>query len=377
MKVINQFNSAEDLLLNTSFREWVLKKGDTASNAFWNKWAMENTHQSNSLNTAKAIILSVAAHNKSITDEELEAEIKAIQKRAVSLSFKTENNFGKSENKNPVFSMAKKVAGIAAIFVLAAGLWYFLQSAQSSNTAVSSYENFNKANNDATLEYINNTDTVQSVSFPDGSTALLSKKSKLSYVNEQVKNFYNRAVYLEGEAFFNVTKNPDKPFIVYTNDIVTKVLGTSFRVKAYGSDKQSTVIVKTGKVSVYKKKNFDKALLKPNALTDGLLITPNQQAIYNNEVLQKSIVDKPVVAAPVLPGAFEFYEAPLADVLAKLEDSYCIHIIYDKEIIASCSITAKLGTESFYDKLKLLCKSVNATYEIVDGNVVITSHGCN
>ncbi len=61
----------------------------------------------------------------------------------------------------------------------------------------------------------------------------------------------NRDVYLSGEAFFEVTKNPDRPFRVFANEIVTKVLGTSFTVRSFENDTTIQVIVRTGKVTVY------------------------------------------------------------------------------------------------------------------------------
>jgi ferric-dicitrate binding protein FerR (iron transport regulator) len=82
---------------------------------------------------------------------------------------------------------------------------------------------------------------------PDGSHAHLNAGSKLTYPASFRKE---RHLVLEGEAFFEVVKDPSKPFAVQTGQITTTVLGTSFNVKAYAETEGVTVALKTGKVSV-------------------------------------------------------------------------------------------------------------------------------
>ena len=81
----------------------------------------------------------------------------------------------------------------------------------------------------------------------DGSTVILEPGGEFRY-NEKFLN--PREVYLSGDAFFEVTKDASRPFLVYANEITTKVLGTSFRIKANQGEKEIVVAVKTGKVSV-------------------------------------------------------------------------------------------------------------------------------
>ena len=81
------------------------------------------------------------------------------------------------------------------------------------------------------VEQTNNSNKPQIITLSDGSSVLLQPNSKLSYPKIFTGN--ERKVYLSGEGFFEISKNPKKPFFVYANEIVTKVVGTSFRVKAY------------------------------------------------------------------------------------------------------------------------------------------------
>ena len=84
-------------------------------------------------------------------------------------------------------------------------------------------------------------------------------------------------MYLNGEAFFEVVKNPKKPFLVFTKDIVTKVLGTSFTVKAFDGDKEVKVMVKTGKVNVIQQKNLNIKDITEKSNIAGIALVANQQ----------------------------------------------------------------------------------------------------
>lgn len=83
---------------------------------------------------------------------------------------------------------------------------------------------------------------------PDGSMVKLNGDSKILYAEEFIGD--NREVLLYGEAFFEVARNEDKPFVIKTKDLEVKVLGTSFNVKSYPGKALSMVAVASGKVSV-------------------------------------------------------------------------------------------------------------------------------
>jgi ferric-dicitrate binding protein FerR (iron transport regulator) len=159
--------------------------------------------------------------------------------------------------------------------------------------------------------------------------------------------------------------------------MITKVLGTSFTVKAYAAEKKASVLVRTGKVSVYKKENFSEKNAVANKL-DGVIVTPNQQVVYDflSNQLSKTIIDKPVVLNNV-QNEFAFNATPLKKVFDVLQSSYGIVIMYDESVINSCSLSAIMGNESFYEKLELICKAIGATYESIDGTIFISAHGCN
>src|SRR5690606_2859673 len=84
---------------------------------------------------------------------------------------------------------------------------------------------------------------------PDGSTVIVGVGSKLNYPSS-FDSLRTREVYLEGQAYFDIRHNPQKPFIIHTGKVATTVLGTSFNIKAWPEDQDITVTVTRGKVRV-------------------------------------------------------------------------------------------------------------------------------
>lgn len=86
------------------------------------------------------------------------------------------------------------------------------------------------------------------VILPDGTSVTLNAGSYLRYPREFITDV--RRIEMNGEAFFEVIRDEEKPFLIHTKDADVKVLGTSFNVKAFDMDEQLTVSVQTGKVQV-------------------------------------------------------------------------------------------------------------------------------
>jgi transmembrane sensor len=108
---------------------------------------------------------------------------------------------------------------------------------------------------------------------PDGTKVTLNHGSKIEFPDEFIGK--TREVTLSGEAFFEVTHNPEKPFIIKTNSASIKVLGTSFNVYAYSYVPTVEVIVKTGKVEL------NDSLLSPKSENSKVLLLPGEKGIFN------------------------------------------------------------------------------------------------
>jgi transmembrane sensor len=226
-------------------------------------------------------------------------------------------------------------------------------------------------------ESVNNSAAPQRIMLKDGSYVILQPASKIAYA--QTSDPAKREVYLEGAAFFQVAKDPARPFYVYTNELVTKVLGTSFDVQAFPHDKTIKVIVHTGKVTVYQRKNnqTEQELAKSNAT----IITPNQQVLFNRQ--QANIIRSIAVQPQSLltretknNSQQAFTDAPASDVLMAIQKAYGITIVYDEELMKHCSFTGVFTNESFFERINLVCKAIETTYEQADGQVIITGHDC-
>lgn len=219
----------------------------------------------------------------------------------------------------------------------------------------------------------NTTQQVQLLQLPDASRVTLQPGSSLRYTTALAGP--RREVYLEGEAFFQVHKNPQRPFLVFTNQVVTTVLGTSFDVKAYPGQAQALVAVREGKVAVQPRETAQLDVTPTHPAKLGVLLLPNQQVVYSvaSRRLRKELVDKPVV---LVPQAFEFEERPVAEVFAALEKAYGVPIHYDQQKLAGCTVSITFYDEPLFEKLGLLCRSLGAYYTLADTQITIHSTGC-
>lgn len=261
----------------------------------------------------------------------------------------------------------------AAGLLLVAGT--FLWNRTGKTTPPTRYEQQLATVNEPVLEKVNSGKGVQTVQLPDQTTVLLYPNSRLSYLKDFGKT--DRTVYLSGKAVFDVVKQPQKPFLVYAEEVITRVLGTRFEVNAFAQNKDVTVRVQSGRVTVYRYKANEQPAV--GSLT-GVLLLPNQQVVFTRQTEQfrKDLVQNPVLILPrqEQPPRFVYDETPVLEVLQQLEKAYGVEIVVDKEAVENCQLTASLTDETLSDKINVICQSIGATYEIVEAQIIITSPGC-
>jgi len=225
----------------------------------------------------------------------------------------------------------------------------------------------------------------------DGSKVILEPYGSLKYPT--VFNGKQRDVFLQGEAFFDVARDTIQPFLIYANETITKVLGTSFTIKAFEGDEDVEVIVKTGKVAVYAKvaSTNDKTARKrmivkadeaisvpvPNRKLE---ITPNQKVVFNKK--KKELV-KTIAPIPVLINQsvqqmekLEFEESSVLEVFKALEKAYGLQIIFDAEQLNNCTITTVLTDMPMMNKIDIICQALSLKFEERNGRIYITGNGC-
>ena len=225
------------------------------------------------------------------------------------------------------------------------------------------------------ITFQNKTDGKAKIYFADHSYVELESGSRVTYSKEFTGP--RRNVYLQGTGFFQVSKNHSKPFIVYTDRLVTKVLGTSFTVRSNGTNAAASVTVVTGRVAVFTRENF-KDENKKAELVSGLVLTPNHAAALTSEnKFVKKLAEQPAEIKTEKEISFAFDNTPLSEVFDRLQQAYNIQIIYDQTKMKNCSLSVDMGREGFFRKLDVICQTLNLTYRVQDGNVYLTGGGCN
>lgn len=202
----------------------------------------------------------------------------------------------------------------------------------------------------------------------DGSVVKLKAGSKLEYPNSFRGS--TREVTLIGEAFFDVAKNKEKPFIIHSANLTTTVLGTSFNIRAYENDESTEVSVVTGKVSVSVNNNVSKK--------ENLVLEPNQRVVYSRK--KKSLVQMEIqeeVAENTSKKAkLIFNETSLEEIVKVLNNYYDVNIKLENSRMNSCLITAELTDEPIEVSLKIITKAIGADYEILEEKIVLKGKGC-
>ena len=216
----------------------------------------------------------------------------------------------------------------------------------------------------------NNSTQQTTFSLEDGSQVTLSPGSTIQFPS----NFEpgKREVFLLGKAFFNVTKDPQKPFLVYTGQLATKVLGTSFWVDQHVDGGHVEVAVLTGKVAVFSRDENESDEAKK-----GVVLTPNQKVNYSlqTKTFQIGLVSQPVMLASY-EKAFVFEDTGLDAVFDVIQKAYGIQIVLENQKLKGCLFTADIGKQPLRTKLDLICSSVNARYEIRGAKIFVSGKGC-
>lgn len=356
----------KDFLADEAFCRWVLHQ-QAGDNAFWENWIRKNPDRATIVAAARDLVVEIQHAQNYLSDEELRHELTRLSEARKAETPETEY----AETENTWFG---KLTVFMVIMACAMVLYHFYPGQKQLTNGYTDFKSL-KNEQKKLVEIVNNGTVIKTILLQDGSRIRLSPDSRISYPDSFVKK--EREVFLSGEAFFEVTKNPNSPFKVYTSEIVTTVLGTSFTVKAFEKDRDVSVVVKTGKVTVATAPG-------PNAEqkneADELVLLPNQQMVYYREEqkMKRSLVENPAPVGPVeiVSQNLIFDRAPVASVFDALQKRYEVQIVYDADLLAGCQLTAELGQEPLFEKLGMICKAIQARYELIDGQIIIYGTSC-
>lgn len=202
-----------------------------------------------------------------------------------------------------------------------------------------------------------------SVKLPDSSTVMLNAGSTIQYTTNFAKN-KTRLIRLKGEAFFEVKHRNQQPFIVESGKIKTVVYGTSFNVRAYQTEAQIEVSVKSGKVGVLKNETAHSLepifLLASNSLT-----FDTASKVFSKVFMQKNDADN------WRNGSLVFDQMPILEVLATLSRRFDVKFDTRNYNHASCKLTAKFDNKDLPSILRTIQTVMNIRINQIDQTIYL------
>ena len=199
------------------------------------------------------------------------------------------------------------------------------------------------------------------ITLPDGSKVWLNSQSRLTYSTNF--NVRQRELQLDGEAYFEVAHNPNKPFIVRSNDISVRALGTAFGVKAYNEDMLISSILMIGKVLV--------------TTPDGeAILMPNERIIYDKTKHKKeqSTVANATDFTGWIHNELRFEDESLGDIAKTIRRIYNVEVVFASEKLKSQRYTGTINNNSLESVLNIISLTSPVSFQINNQQVTLSEN---
>ncbi len=235
----------------------------------------------------------------------------------------------------------------AAVLLLSVGLTVLYNYFVAAPASQSVYQ-------DVTTSYGTQTSFV----LADGTKVRLNSGSHLHFPSS-FENMNERKIELEGEAFFEVSKNKEKPFVVTAKELSVRVLGTSFNVSAYNDSPELTVALVEGKVSLSKSGSSDDKEL--------VALRPNEVATFSRDKNEIQVTKEKFMGNYTAwqEGRIVFFGDPIEKVVHRLEKWYNVEIEIEDSQLYKSKITGTFVDESLEQVLSSLSISSPIEYSII------------
>ncbi|MCS2891018.1 FecR domain-containing protein [Parabacteroides faecis] len=196
------------------------------------------------------------------------------------------------------------------------------------------------------------------VVLPDGSKVWVNSDSRLIYGSRFTSK--ERILELEGEAYFEVAPDKDRPFIVETKNISVKALGTSFDVKSYKEDNWVSAVLMTGKVEVWSE-------------NEKLILEPNQRILFDKSTgkMEKSRVMDATDFSGWMYNTLSFEAETFENIVQTLQRLYNTKIVFESESLKKYRFTGSPGNTSLESILQILSLTSPLSYEVKDSVIVL------
>ena len=341
--------SVEDFCQDLSFWKWV-KHGDAESKVFWEKWLEQNPDKKPEVEQARKILKAINLNQKEVDGKRLAKLWENIDSNIA--SSQKIRNINRPTKRQFVFS---RIAAIFIGFIIGFACLYIL-------TIFNKNEEVPVSQEVKMIERSNPAGRNSTITLPDGTKIRLNAASTLIFPQEFSRE--TRQISLTGEAFFQVTEDASRPFIINTGRFSTTVLGTSFNISAYPSSPEIKVAVVEGKVFVENKEGAG----GKNSLT----ITPEEMAVFNKASGELSVHTFSYLEEIAWKdNIIHFENADMDEITDKLAKWYGVTFVLNKRINSNRDYTATYDNKSLEEILKGLSFAFNFKFTIDDKVVTI------
>ncbi|HEY0653143.1 MAG TPA: FecR domain-containing protein [Chryseosolibacter sp.] len=302
------------------------------------EWIGQSAENDAEYRRSKKLFAAATRHYKKtiVPDIDVDAEWKVFEQKV---------SDGKPViNLRPSFSMLKIAAAVLLLIAAGATIYFYANRAEAV--------------------YFETASLVRKVELPDGSTVVLNRFSRLEYTSDFGND--HRNVKLQGEAFFDVTRNAALPFVISARNTTIEVVGTSFNVLAYDSISEVGVIVQSGVVR----------FTVPELNKTVELMAGEKGTFASAQKTVQEEVNQDVNYQSWNTRKLTFNETHLSAVIEAINKAYNTNIVLKGIVSDTCLLTASFDNQSLEAVLNVLESTLNLTYERVGNRIEITSTGC-
>jgi transmembrane sensor len=260
------------------------------------------------------------------------------------------------QRRGRLHSMYTKIA-VAAMVVIAGTCVLYYGLSPNQPAVVANKTTVAAASKEHIIAVKNRTGKNTAVYLQDGSVIELSAGSELRY--DEPFGTVHRHVYLSGKGFFKIAEDAARPFTVYSHDIATTALGTSFTITAWPHYNNVSVTLHTGKVVVQKTGS--------TAHMNDVYLTPGQE-VSCNVITGKATMQRPMLAKSASSSSGSrtgleaaFTDEPIFNVLNKIEEGYAVQLQYDKDALTDMIFTGRIRAK---DSLSQVLNRMSLLYNL-------------
>lgn len=372
---------AEDFLLDPLFRDYCLGKNEEAIN-FWEEWLTANPGRHHAVRQARQLYALLNGNHGAQGFLADEKAFRARFARHVAGEAAGTEREASDPSAGPALKPASKLNRYYAGAVAASVVVVLCATLITRRTPTRSPV----LNRPAAAEYVQTSKAGERKSFqlPDGSKVMLNAGSTLRVPADF--NRSGREISLEGEAFFDVARDPRKPFVIHTPSMDIRVLGTSFNIKAYPGDAQTEASLLTGSVEVLVKDGRNKKfilhpsekIIVPNSPVSvsapkpsGIRTPARTPEHYTIERLSFSKTDSSLVEISWTESRLAFNDDSFEEIARQLERWYNVSIRFEDGPVKQFRFTATFDKKTITQVLNALQLSRPFSYRMEEADQIV------